>query len=105
MPYVNLMRTQKYYIMEGKSKIEIVYFVFVICSLPFDFFNKLIKVFLMGQYLLMKYRVTNECRTAAGEIHRFIDGKTKSIGVINSLYNKGVEYAYKFATQDPRGQQ
>ncbi len=53
----------------------------------------------------MKYRITSECRTAAGEIHRFIDGKTKSIGFLNSLYNKGVDYAYKFATQNPSGQQ
>ena len=58
MPYVDIIRNQKYYVMEGKCKIEIFYFVFLLCLMPLDFFNKLLKVVLMGQYLLMKFRIS-----------------------------------------------
>lgn len=102
MPYVNLMRNQKFYVMEGKAKLEIVYFIFLIFSLPLDFLNKIMKVFIMGQYILMKYRISNEFRYGCSAIHQFIDSKTKSIGFINNLYNKGVDYAYKVATQNPQ---
>lgn len=105
MPYVNLVRNQKFYVMEGKAKLEIVYFIFLICTLPFGFMQRLMKVFILGQYLLMKYRISNEFRYGCSDIHRFIDSKTKSIGFINSLYNKAIDYVYKFATADPRGQQ
>ncbi len=59
----------------------------------------------MGQYLLLKYRITNQCRYAAGEIHKFIDEKTKIVGILNRAYNKIVDYVYKYANQDQRGQQ
>jgi hypothetical protein len=58
MPYVDIIRNQKYYVMEGKCKIEIFYFFFLLCLMPLDFFNKLLKVVLMGQYLLMKFRIS-----------------------------------------------
>lgn len=105
MPYINLVRNQKFYVMEGKAKLEIVYFIFLICTLPFGFMQRLMKVFILGQYLLMKFRISNEFRYGCSDIHRFIDSKTKSIGIVNSLYNKGIYYVYNFATADPRGQQ
>lgn len=105
MPYVNLMRNQKFYIMEGKAKLEIASFVFLICTVPLDFFNRLLKVFIMGQYLLMKFRISQEFRYGCSEVHKLIDSKTKSIGFVNSLYNKGVDFAYKMATSDPNQQQ
>lgn len=105
MPYINMARNQKFYIMEGKAKLEIVCFIFLICSLPLDFFNRMLKVFIMGQYMLMKFRISQEFRFGCSEVHKFVDSKTKSIGFINSLYNKGVDFAYNFATSDPRQQQ
>ncbi len=58
----------------------------------------------MGQYMLMKYRISNEFRYGCSAIHQWIDSKTKAVGFLNSLYNKGVDYAYKIATSDPRQQ-
>jgi hypothetical protein len=58
----------------------------------------------MGQYMLMKYRISNEFRYGCSDIHKWIDSKTKSIGFINNLYNKGVDYAYKVATNVPQQQ-
>lgn len=59
----------------------------------------------MGQYLLLKYRITNQCKYAASQIHNFIDQKTKIVGIVNKIYNKIVDYVYQYANQDPRGQQ
>jgi hypothetical protein len=53
----------------------------------------------------MKFKISNEFKYGCSEIHKLVDEKTKSIGFINSAYNKVIEYVYKFATQDPRGQQ
>lgn len=105
MPYVNIVRNQKFYVMEGKAKLEICYFIFLILTLPFGFMQRLMKVFILGQYLLMKFRISNEFRFGCSEIHKFVDTKTKSIGFVNSLYNKAIDYVHKFATADPRGQQ
>lgn len=105
MPFVNMMRNQKFYIMEGKAKLEIICFIFLVCSVPLDFFNRMLKVFIMGQYMFMKYRIAQEFRYACSEVHKWIDSKTKAIGFINNLYNKGVNMAYNFATQVPQQQQ
>jgi hypothetical protein len=105
MPYVNMIRNQKFYIMEGKAKLEIVCFIFLICSLPLDFFNRLLKVFIMGQYMLMKFRISNEFRYGCSEVHKLIDSKTKAVGFVNSLYNKGIDFVYKIATSNPQPQQ
>ena len=102
MPFVNMIRHNKYYVMEGRGKLEITYFVFLILSLPLDFLNRMLKVVLMGQYLLLKFRISNQFRYSCSEVHKFFDTKTKSIGFINSLYNKLIDLIYKFATSDPR---
>ena len=66
--------------------------------------GKLLKVVLLGQYLLLKYKISQESRYAASEIHKMIDTKTKSIAFINSFYNKLVGYLYTFATADLQAQ-
>jgi hypothetical protein len=91
--------------MEGKAKLEIACFVFLICSLPLDFLNRLLKVFIMGQYLLMKFRISNEFRYACSEVHKLVDSKTKAVGFVNSLYNKAIDFVYKIATSNPNQQQ
>ncbi len=63
------------------------------------------KVVILGQYMLMKFRISNEFRYGCSEIHKFVDSKTKSIGFINSIYNKAINYMYQFATSDPSQQQ
>ena len=65
----------------------------------------MLKVFIMGQYMLMKFRISADFRSGCSEVHKFIDSKTKVIGFVNKLYNKGVDFAYKIATSDPNQQQ
>jgi hypothetical protein len=67
--------------------------------------NKLLKVVLLGQYLWLKFKISNEFRFACSEIHKFFDSKTKSIGFINGFYNKAIDKIYAMATADPRAQQ
>jgi hypothetical protein len=55
--------------------------------------------------LLMKFRISQEFRYGCSEVHKLIDSKTKAVGFINSLYNKGVDFAYKIATSNPNQQQ
>jgi len=59
MPFVNMVRHNKYYVLEGRGKLEITYFLFSLVTLPLDFFNKLLKVVLLGQYLLLKFKISN----------------------------------------------
>lgn len=69
--------------------------------MPLDFFNRMLKVFIMGQYMFMKFRISPDFRYGCSEVHKLIDSKTKAIGFVNSLYNKGVDFAYNMATSNP----
>ena len=76
------------------------YFIYLLVTIPIDF-NRILKCFLMAQYNLLKYRVSNETRHAAFNINSFINSKISSIGFLHSGYNKIIEYVYKMATQQP----
>jgi hypothetical protein len=46
--------------------------VYLIVTLPFDFLGRVVKVFLMGQLLMLKYKMNNEFRLACGSINSWI---------------------------------
>lgn len=56
--YANLARNNRAVIMEGKAKLEIIFFLYVLITLPLDLMGRLVKVFLMGQFLLIKYKIS-----------------------------------------------
>jgi hypothetical protein len=55
--YGEIIRNNRQSVFETKAKLEILFLVFVLITLPLDFGGKILKLFLMGQFLLVKYKV------------------------------------------------
>lgn len=55
--YGEVIRNNRHAVFEAKAKLEIAFFVFLLVTLPFDLGGRLIKLFLIGQFLLVKYKV------------------------------------------------
>jgi hypothetical protein len=55
--YVDLIRNNKFFVFEAKGKLEIILFVYLLATLPIDFMGRIVKVVLIGQLLLMKYKI------------------------------------------------
>ena len=72
----------------------------MLLTIPIDF-SRILKCLLIGQFNMLKYRMTNETRHAAANINSFIQSKLSGIGFLSNLYNKLVDFMYKMATQQP----
>jgi hypothetical protein len=72
----------------------------MLVTLPLDFMGRIIKLFLIGQLLLVKYKINQEFRYSCTAVHSWVNQKTSGISVINSVYNKIIGYIYDFATKD-----
>lgn len=59
----------------------------------------------MAQFLMVKYRLNSELRYACTSINTLIDTKTRSIGFLNTGYNKLAGILYDYATRDPQAGQ
>jgi len=70
--YGDLIRNNKFYVYEARGRIEIFVFLYMLVTLPLDFMGRVIKVFLMGQYLFVKYRINTEFKYSCGNIHQWI---------------------------------
>lgn len=103
--YGDLVRYNKFYIYEGKGRIEIFVFLYMLVSLPLDFMGRIIKVFLMGQYLLIKYRINAEFKYSCANINQWILQKTYPIGFINKAYQTLSGWIYSYATKELGAQQ
>lgn len=99
--YGDVIRYNKFYVYEGKCKIELAFLAYCIVTLPFDLMGRLIKIFIMAQFLLVKYRLNNEFRYACTSVNNLIDDKTKSIGFLNNGYKKLAGWIHEYATRDP----
>jgi hypothetical protein len=67
--------------------------------------GRLIKVFIMAQFLMVKYRLNSEFRYACSSINSLIENKTSSIGFLNSGYKKLAGFLYDYATREPQAGQ
>lgn len=76
--------------------------MYCILTLPFDFMGRAIKVFVMAQFLMVKYKVNKEFQFACRTINQWINEKTASIGFVNSGYNKVAGWLHTYANRDPR---
>ena len=95
---VDVMRHNRWLFMEGKSRIEIIYFVYLLITIPIDF-SRILKCLLIGQYNMLKFRVSMETQHAAKNINSFIENKLSGVGFLLSGYQKIIGYVYKMATQ------
>lgn len=69
-------------------------------TIPIDY-GRILKCLLIGQYNMLKFRVSAETRHAATNINTFIAGKISGIGFLHKLYTKLSDFIYKIATQNP----
>ena len=107
--YGDVIRLNKFWIYEGKCRIELFFFFYLLFSLPLDFMSRAIKCFMMGQFLFIKYRLSAEFRHSCFIINQWMENKTSSIGFLNSGYKKFANMIYGYATRDlvpqqPQGQ-
>ena len=77
--YGDMIRNSKYAVFEAKAKLEIAFFVFLLVTLPFDLGGRLVKLFLIGQFLLVKYKVNPEFRGNCTTINVWIEQKVSGI--------------------------
>lgn len=103
--YGDVIRYNKFYVYEGKCKAEIIFLVYCICTLPLDLMGRAIKVFIMAQFLMVKYRLSNEFRYSCTSMNKFIEDKTQSIGFLHNGYKKIAGWIYDFANRDPNAAQ
>jgi hypothetical protein len=94
--YVELVRNNKAKIFETKGILEIIYLVYVVATVFFDLFGGIVKIVLMGQMLLMKYKISPEFRGSCQAVNRWILEKTAGIELLRSNYLKlsGMVYGY-----------
>lgn len=98
--YIEMIRNNKYFVFETRAKLEIIFFVYLVVTLPFDFFGKAIKLFLLGQLLILKYKMNNDFKVACGVIHAWVMEKIRPFDSINSIYLKATDCVYSFATRN-----
>lgn len=74
--------------------------IYLIVTTPLDF-SRILKALLIGQFNLLKFRVTAETKHAATNINSYVANKISGIGFVHKYYNILIDYIYKFATQQP----
>jgi hypothetical protein len=99
----DLIRHNKFFIYEGKGRLEIFVFLYMLVTLPFDFMGRVIKVFLIGQYLFIKYRINAEFIYSCSTINQWILQKTYPIGFLNRSYSTVAAWIYQYANRDLNG--
>jgi len=77
----------------------------MLVTLPLDFMGRVIKVFLLGQYLFIKYRINIEFKYSCANINQWILQKTYPIGFLNKAYIAASGWIYSYATRELGPQQ
>ena len=95
----------KFYVYEGRCRLELAFLFYCIVTLPLDFMQRAIKVFVVAQFILVKYRINPECREACRQLNLFLEEKTAILGPVGSAYKKVAKWINDYAMRDPRGAQ
>ena len=103
--YGDMIRNNKFYVYEGKCRIEMAFLAYCVVTLPLDFLGRAIKIFVLAQMFFVKYRISNEFRYACVSINKLIEDKTKPVGFLHNGYIKLIGYVHEYANRDPRGQE
>lgn len=70
-----------------------------------DFMGRIIKIVVMVQFMLVKYRLNNEFKYACTSINSTIERLTSRIGFVNSGYKKLAGWVFDYANRDPNAGQ
>ena len=77
-----------------------IFLIYTCVTIFFDLFSKLIKIFLLGQMLIMKYKVSAEFRGSCHVVDAWILTKTSGIDIIHTNYKKVSQIIYNYASKD-----
>jgi hypothetical protein len=102
-PFIDMIRNHKFFILEGKSRLEFIYFFYLITTIPIDL-GRILKCIIIGQFLMLKYNLSAETRHSAYLINAYISNAIKNFGPLHRAYTSGVNYLYKFVTQQQQRQ-
>lgn len=97
--YVDQIRNNRWYFMETKSRLEILCFVYLLITIPIDF-GRILKCLLIGQYNMLRYRVTAETKHAATNINNMVKNKISGISFLLNIWNKITDFIFKIANQN-----
>ena len=98
--YGDLIRHNKWWVYEGKCRLEIFFFLYLVFTLPFDLMGRGLKCFIMGQFLFIKYRINQEFTHSCSMMNTWVEQKTEKIGFINKIYKKCAGWVYGYATRE-----
>lgn len=87
-----------------KAILEFLFFAFTLITLFRDFGGKIIKLILMAQFLLVKYKVNPEFRRNCTSINWWLQQKLASIPSLLGPYQKVTGMIYNYASKDIQGQ-
>ena len=96
---VDLIRNNRAEIFKTKGILEIIFVVYLVVTIFLDFFNRIIKIFLLGQMLIMKYKINPEFRLSCTVVNKWIIDKIKGIDFIYSNYMLITNKIYSYASQ------
>ena len=94
------IRMNKWWIYEGKCRLEIFFFLYCLFSLPFDFMGRGLKCFVMGQFLFIKYRINQEFKSSCAIMNAWVEEKTSAIGFLNAGYKKVAKWIFDYANRE-----
>jgi hypothetical protein len=102
--YGDKVRNSKAAIFQAKSILEVLFFAFIVITIPMDLFGRLIKAFMLAQFFNMKYKVNPEFRSNCTVINQWIIGKIGTIEFLSTSYTKLSTWIYNYANKDIQGQ-
>jgi hypothetical protein len=86
-PWVQAIRDNRLAILVYKGKLEFMYEILLLCTLPFDF-GLILSLVMLGQYMLLKHKLTAEFKYTMYDINHFIKYIVGPIPGVNFLYDK-----------------
>lgn len=98
-----MVRANRGKVFETKGILEIIFFIYLVLTLFFNLMGKIIKVILIGQMLLMKYKLNAEFRVSCRSVNAWILAKTSKIELLHSNYLKVSGLIFNYASKDLQG--
>lgn len=87
LPLIQTIRENKKAIYVAKGKLEFLYEILLVCTLPFDF-QLILSVVMLGQYLFLKHKISEDFKWAMYDINGAIGGVVRGVPVVGWLYAK-----------------
>jgi hypothetical protein len=96
---IDMIRSNRGAIFQTKGILEIIYLVYNVVTIFMDTFSKVVRIFLLGQMLVMKYKINEEFKGSCRVVHAWIITKISGISILYVNYVKLTDMVYRYAAQ------